>query len=335
MKKLLNSQLKQYLTRPLSKIYTIGYYIDRFIHLLLTYKAKKPVISIGNIISGGAGKTTLTIQIANHFKDKGINCVILSRGYRRKGKGICMVKPHGDPLIFGDEPILISQLTNLPVILGKNRVASIKNALKYLNNLDLFILDDGFQYYRLIRDLNILLIDATTPIEYYHILPYGRLREPLTSIKRADLVVITRSNLSDKAKLIYLKSIIKSIKEDIPIYNAPLVILRWLNLKNETIQPPNSTTLLSGIGNPKSFETLIKKSNIHIKEHIIFKDHHHYTRWDISGLNQKKPIITTAKDAIKIRYLLNDSLRSNIFYPEVGFALPFYFYEQLEKMIGI
>lgn len=163
-----------------------------------THRLSCPVVSIGNLVAGGTGKTPMTQFIARHAQHLGYHPVILSRGYKGRAERKGGVVSDGTtvlmtPEMAGDEPFMLaSSLTGIPVIVGQDRYRSGCLAIKQFQP-DLILLDDGFQHIRLARDLNILLLDNHRPMGNGYLLPRGILREPLAAIKRADVVVFTRA----------------------------------------------------------------------------------------------------------------------------------------------
>ena len=263
--------------------------------ILRTHSLNARVISIGNVTWGGTGKTPLTAFMANLLLGRGLRPVILSRGYGN------------------DEEALLSRLApGVRVLAGKDRVKSGKQAIEKFSAKTL-LLDDGFQYRRLKRDLDIICIDATNPFGNGWAIPTGILREGLGSLKRADIFLITKINLAeDKTKLKELEArlgkinpgavIVKSIHNPQYFYKlADDKIVDGARLRNKDI------VLVSAIGNPCSFEKTILSLGLNIKKHFIFRDHHWYKEKDLKKIdnycnkNNIDTIITTEKDAVRLK----------------------------------
>ena len=287
---------------------------------LKTTKVSSIVISIGNITCGGTGKTPLTIEIAKYLINKGFKVAILSRGYKRKftdtkSKGNVLVSD-GEEILTddeqsGDEPYLIAK--NVPkaiVLSGRDRIQTAQSAIKLGANI--LILDDGFQYLKLHRDENILILDEENPYDNGYLLPAGELRELPDSIKRATAIVLSNS------KNITLRTeTLNKIKRYIT--GKPIIEMsyRIKNLKGmnivKTINPAEikdkKIIAFSGIGNPKSFSDSLTETGLDIIEHIIFSDHNNYEFGDISRIiniakkHNIENIVTTEKDAVKTKYL--------------------------------
>lgn len=256
------------------------------------YKLDGKVISVGNITLGGTGKTTLVELIARYLRQQGIKPAILSRGY-----GSC------------DEPRMLKMnLKDLPVIVDKDRLRAGQLALhKY--GADTLILDDGLQQWRLVKDLEIVTIDAANPFGNGYLMPRGILREGLSALKRADIFVLTKlSSDSDIEKLIArlnrlnpLAMVIESRHKAAGFYNInnPQILIACGSLRGKT------AALFCGIGDPDSFENLVKNLGIKVGLSFKFGDHYHYTIEDLdrimrlSGEKNIDTIITTEKDAVR------------------------------------
>jgi tetraacyldisaccharide 4'-kinase len=309
------------------------------------------VISVGNITLGGTGKTPAVIAIAKEAKERGLQPCILTRGYKGKSKGPCLVVsyPHmqcgGQEGInvctgidAGDEPVLMaSRLKDVPVIKCADRY---KGGLFALNSLPVtrnpslvFILDDGFQHRALHRDIDILLIDATNPFGNERLFPEGRLREPLTSIKRANIIALTKTDLANEETISAIKQKIKKYNPVSPVFTA--------SHKPTTLIDPSGGSLdldtlkdrkiyaFSGIANGEYFRDILTAGGADIVNFKSFRDHHIYKQHDMDkiktealGLN----IITTEKDLVKIRELC---LPENLFALRIEFEIDRGFYDKL------
>lgn len=257
------------------------------------------VISVGNLTLGGTGKTPMVIKIASILREKDKRVSVLLRGY---GK---------------DEYLLLEKtLERVPVIKGKNRIKSARLAInKY--KPDTLLLDDGFQYRKLKKDLNILLLDSRNPFGNGKLIPRGILREGLSSIKMADMVILTKT--SDEASNSALKDMIKGIRDDIQIFEAyhkPVLLYDILDNKEypADVLKKRSIASLSSIGDPDYFNDMLAKAGGNIILKFQFLDHHNYTKREISKIlsaSKEKGaeyIVTTEKDAVKIKALIKDSI---------------------------
>ena len=191
----------RFLFFPIATIFSIIIFIRNLafdLKILKITKVSKPVISIGNITTGGTGKTPIAILFANEAKKRGLKPGILSRGYQRKSSGSLVVHD-GIKLLLsvtdsGDEPFLMAnKLKNVPIIVDANRINGANRLIKDFG-VDIVILDDGFQHRYLYRDIDLLLINASVKADMYQMLPLGMLRELPTSISRASKVLISKGS---------------------------------------------------------------------------------------------------------------------------------------------
>src|SRR5262245_42107948 len=255
-----------------------------------TFKLARPVISIGNITTGGTGKTPLVEWVARVLADSGKKVCILTRGYGRQNpKEHVLVSDartvFADPSKAGDEPFLLANdlLGIAAVISDADRSASGRGAIKHLST-DCFVLDDGFQHFQLARDLNVVTIDATDPWGGRRMLPYGRLREPLSGLKRADCVVLTRcEQVTDVEPTL---SEIARFSGDRPVFKATTRTRRIAPLQeqNADSQPQKPVAAFCAVGNPESFFTHIRQIGYAPVLQQSFRDHHVYTQDEISKL---------------------------------------------------
>ena len=251
--------------------------------LLRQHRLSQPVISVGNLSVGGSGKTPFVILLGELLKRRNVCFDVLSRGYGRSTRGVLAVDPNGSPDDFGDEPSLIARRLACPVIIGENRYQAGLFAEK--SSPRLHILDDGFQHRSLARDFDIVLL---TPDDAHdRLLPEGRLREPLTSLRRADAVVLTTQ--TERDQLPVTADRIWAIRRGISIVN-----------------PPKHPVVFCGIARPQNFLAQLRRSGIRESATHFFRDHHKYSDHDIRGLirlrdeNHCSGFITTEKDAVNL-----------------------------------
>jgi tetraacyldisaccharide 4'-kinase len=253
------------------------------------YMLSCPVISIGNITTGGTGKTPMVILIAQIFRQYGKRVVVLSRGYQRQGKApYSLVEPHSDVQIAGDEPLLIARKTGVPVIVGKRRSLAGQFALERFQP-EVILLDDGFQHLQLTRTVDIVLIDAANPFGGDYLLPAGLLREPVANLARAHAFVITRSDEVDDITPICQR--LRRLKPDAPIFTGMHVyegITSAQTGESVSARLLKATRLIavSGIANPASFHRLCTQIGLIIVAYRDFPDHHWYTDQDMSEMRQ-------------------------------------------------
>ena len=247
-----------------------------------SHRLQGPVISVGNLSVGGSGKTPFTILLGGLLSARGIQFDVLSRGYGRDTRGVFLVDPNGSSNKYGDEPLLIARRLTAPVIVGESRFEAGKFAEQKTGS-GLHILDDGFQHRALARDFDIVLVSNSDFKDDF--LPTGRLRDPISSLKRADAIVT--------ADEVNLPSEINK-----PIWK----IRRGIAIAN----PPTRPIVFCGIARPEIFLPQLKAAGIEIVGEMTFRDHHRYAAQDVQSLLKLRDqqnangFITTEKDAINL-----------------------------------
>jgi tetraacyldisaccharide 4'-kinase len=273
---------------PLSAIYAAAMATRNRLYdrgTIHTHKLSKPVISVGNISVGGSGKTPFVICLGELLKRRGIKFDVLSRGYGRETRGVLVVDPNGSPRDFGDEPMLIAKQLACPVIVGEDRYQAGLLAEKQYNS-SFHVLDDGFQHRSLSRDFDIVLL---SPDDLHNrLLPAGRLREPLSSLRRADAIVLTGD--LDSSRL--------------PPGKATWRIRRSLEIPaRSSLRNP---IVFCGIARPHKFVEQLREMGINPVGEKFYRDHHRYGARDIRDLLELKRkhgadrFITTQKDLINL-----------------------------------
>lgn len=274
-----------------------------------------PVISVGNLTTGGTGKTPLVEWVCRTVaRETGKRVCVLTRGYGRANAQSQVVVSDGSKLLAderqsGDEPYLLAGnlIGSAAVIANPDRISAGAWAIGNLGS-EVFVLDDGFQHLRLARDLDIVTIDATNPWGGGHLLPYGRLREPRAGLSRADCVVITRTDQVENTSAI--KDAIERLAGAIPVFSSRMVTSGIRRLNGESVDPKSfmaqPVAAFCGIGNPESFFNHLRREGCTLSFTRAFADHHNYTQSDITRLVRDAKasgatrLITTAKDAIKL-----------------------------------
>lgn len=262
-------------------------------------------ISIGNITTGGTGKTPLVTYVARVLADRGEKVCVLTRGYGRDDERRRVLVSDGEGILAGhreagDEPVELADklLGRAIVIADADRVAAAEWAKRKFG-VTAFVLDDGFQHRRARRDVDIVCIDATDPFGGGKMLPAGRLREPVENLARADIVVITRADLVDNIS--NLRSEISRFVDDTRVFEAG----NELHLSQEK-QAGESAMAFCGVGNPNSFFDRLRREEWPLAATRAFPDHHIYTQNDIDEIEQHAKqsgaavLVTTAKDAVKL-----------------------------------
>lgn len=259
-----------------------NYLYDR--RVFRPWQLEWPVISVGNLSVGGSGKTPFTILLGELLAGQSID--VLSRGYRRSTRGVCEVAAEGTAAEFGDEPLLIKRKLQCPVFIGAERYAAGLEAERPRSGSpSLHLLDDGFQHRQLHRDFEIVLLNEEDLRD--QLLPAGRLREPLSSLARADAIVVDENFTAGR----------------LPQGNWQI----W-RVTRELQLPPISGPLIAfcAIARPERFFSELSKRGLNIREQIRFPDHHRYTEADAKRLAQMQRqnpgsrLITTEKDEINL-----------------------------------
>ncbi len=261
---------------------------------LKTHRADAVVISIGNITTGGTGKTPMVIWLCKQLNQK---CAILTRGYKSTQSS-------------GDEPaILAENCPNAQVIINSDRVAGAAEATKKFN-AKILVLDDGLQHRRLHRDIDIVTIDATVPFGYGKLLPAGSLREPITALKRAHAVIITRSDLISTEKLNAIEQKLLSVNDRLIIAKATHnpKTAKTIDGRQITLDELKEKKIFAfcAIGNPQAFFDTVTKLGADIVGSKTYNDHYHYSNNEINDICTQAEqlnadlILTTQKDSNKI-----------------------------------
>ena len=254
--------------------------------VLKSYRLQGPVVSIGNLSVGGSGKTPFLIALGKLLQQRGLEFDVLSRGYGRATTDVALVDPAGSPRDFGDEPLLIARQLQVPVIVGADRYAAGQFAEQRFGPC-MHLLDDGFQHRRLARDFDIVMVSPSDKQEA--LLPVGRLREPLSSLMRADAVVLTNDAPCDG--LLLAPYLVWRVQRDVDVANS---------LKEACFA-------FCGIARPQAFFEQLREAGIDLAGTRTFRDHHLYTEFDVDKLlalrkrHNAKAFVTTEKDAINLQ----------------------------------
>ncbi len=285
-----------------------GYFVKRRNNkfdrgLIPIYKAKIPVISIGNLSAGGTGKTPFTMYLAKLLIDNGVQPAIISRGYKsNKTDGVIVCDNNSiiaDSDSAGDEMIMLANNLHIPIVTHCKKYLAAQIVEKNFN-VDCILVDDGFQHRFLHRDIDIVLIDNET-INKPFLIPKGRLRETFSALKRADIVVINE-NIKDYSildKYILNKLVVRNINKAVGFYSVE-------NNSEFKIDKSIKITAFSGIAKNQNFNNSLAEYDVNISKHFCFSDHHKYCDSEINSIidysvkNKINTIITTEKDAVKM-----------------------------------
>ncbi|HLG29727.1 MAG TPA: tetraacyldisaccharide 4'-kinase, partial [Candidatus Brocadiales bacterium] len=274
----------------------------------------------GNITMGGTGKTPMVEFVARYLSEKGKKVAILSRGYA--GVRSSMPCRHGvaefgvrsKESFVNDEYLVLSEnLPDIPHLLGKNRVKSAATAIGEYG-AECLILDDGFQHWKLERDLDIVVIDTLNPFDLERLIPQGALREPLRNLRRAHIFVLSHCDQCPQSSLDLIKQRLKQVNDNAPIvetshypslieslYEHTILETSWLNGK--------IVYAFCAVGNPESFKLTLEGLGSRVSKFTCFPDHHFYKQNELDGIIREaenlgaEAIITTQKDGVKIKGL--------------------------------
>ncbi len=301
----------------LSKIYLVLITLRGFVYkvgILKHHHLSVPVVSVGNLTMGGVGKTPLVEFIARALKERNIQPVVLMRGYmegRADGQG------RGND----ESEMLRGSLADIPILVGADRVRQAKEFLK-ANTVGTFLLDDGFQHWRLARDVDIVMVDATNPWGNGHVLPRGILREPKQALSRAHIFVVTKTDLAT-AQIEELKGYLSAVNPKALLVESVHNPVSFTDLRSGEDFDLASTqgeaiVSVCSIGAPDSFVRTLDKLGAKVGGHLPFMDHHVYTSEDVASVvalcKEKRimTVVTTEKDAVKLKpfmHMLPDDIR--------------------------
>jgi len=312
-------------TRARLRLYASG--------ILKTESVGVPVVSVGNLTAGGTGKTPLVEWVARALAGEGLRACVLTRGYGRAEEGRRVLASDGARVLAeasecGDEPRLLAEklLGVASVVCDRDRVAAARWARAELG-AEVFVLDDGFQHLRIARDLDIVTVDATAPWGGGHILPRGRLREPVTSLERADCVVITRADLAED---------VEGLRAEAARLSGGRAAVFTSRVRTRGLAPLGGVEVESrvevrsagdaegrsaldasdvgrrvaafcAVGNPGAFFEQLRREGFELCHTRAFADHHAYTGTDLEVVAREAvsrgaaALLTTAKDAVKLR----------------------------------
>ena len=276
-----------------NKAYDIGFFKSTSFN--------KPLIAIGNLSSGGTGKTPFVEYLLSHLSTKKV--VVLSRGYKRKTKGLVWATKYSTALDIGDEPFQIhSKFPNTPLVVHANRVEGVSEIIAKLPNTEVVVLDDAYQHRKLKASFYVLLTSFDALFSSDYILPFGNLREPKNGKKRANVVFVTKcpATLSVDAQ----QKISAALQVKVPVYFTNIAYDTLVHNANERLSflefTSNSFIAVAGIAKPKPFFDYLKISKTST---LVYPDHHNFTDNDISKILQKakgNKIITTEKDFTRL-----------------------------------
>ncbi|GAA5220083.1 tetraacyldisaccharide 4'-kinase [Membranihabitans marinus] len=328
---MINTWIARIILSPFALLYWIIIQIRNFLYevgLLKSIKFDIPIVSVGNLNTGGSGKTPMIEYLIRHLNNY-IDVGVLSRGYKRNTKGYLEVLPDSPYKSVGDEPLFLKKkYPHIPVTVGEERALAIPQMLQNHEELKAILLDDAYQHRGVNPYINILLTDYNSRFTKDYILPMGRLREPRSSKSRADAIVVTKCppdlSLAEQEKI---KNEIAPLDHQVLMFSS-LVYHTAYNIFNNTeriLLNDQAVFLMTGIANPQPIIDYLSEKNVTFF-HRKFADHHAFTKHDIATVvdsyqkmeGQKKIFLTTEKDLIRIEPHFDYFLKHKI----VIFALP-------------
>lgn len=278
-----------------------------------------PVVCVGNLSVGGTGKTPMIEYLIKVLKED-YKVATLSRGYKRKTEGYQLADNNATAESIGDEPFqFYSKFKDeITVAVDLDRRNGIENLKQ--QNPGVILLDDAFQHRKVKAGLNILLTTYANPYFKDIVLPTGDLREPKSGAKRADIIVVTKcpNNLSEKEKAKIIKRITPNANQYVFFSAIAYSEMLFSAEKSKSIDDLNNFTLVTGIANASPLVDFLKSKNLNF-QHLNFKDHHDFTKEDISTLEKKELIVTTEKDFMRLKQY--DALKHKLFYIPISISI--------------
>jgi tetraacyldisaccharide 4'-kinase len=298
---------------PLAPLYAAALAMKRRLFRLGWLKQKRlesPVISVGSVSAGGAGKTPMVLLLARILRHRGYAVRILTRGYKRSSDVTSRVEPFDDAAWQGDEPVLLAQRSGVPVFVGADRYQAgvMAEQGEPSEKLVVHLLDDGFQHRQLARDVDIVLLTQADVEDT--LLPAGNLREPLSTVAEADVVVLREEEAAS------LRSVVAGLSGE---KRAPAIwiVRRSLSLgEGGEVALPTKPFAFCGIARPGNFTQMLAGQGYEPMDTMIFPDHHAYDDVDIRRLIERareveaNGFVTTEKDAVKLTPILHDHLET-------------------------
>ncbi|TBR42225.1 tetraacyldisaccharide 4'-kinase [Marinomonas agarivorans] len=299
-----------------------------------------PIVIVGNITVGGTGKSPMVIALTKLLKERGLHVGIVSRGYGAKidktaHNQASLVTADSSADLYGDEPVMLAQKTQVPLAIASQRVKAVETLLAHYP-LDVIISDDGMQHYALERDIEIVMLDLDRGAGNQKLLPIGPLREPIERIKQVDFVasITPKADVSQCKERLLSYFPFDTTKIENKTFIFSLVAESIVNVKTGEKKPLTwlksipEWYVMAGIGNPERFLETLKLNGLQNYQTRWFPDHYSYSAMD---LPDNKYVIMTEKDAVKCRDL--DLSHPNLWYLNIALDLPSMFSEAILKAI--
>lgn len=307
-----------YLLYPVSLLYAFIVSLRNVFFDIRLFRSKRlhvPVISVGNVTMGGTGKTPVVAYITRQLQDSGFRVGILSRGYKRNSRGYVVVSDGKNVLVDaqrgGDEPVMLGQtLPGAFVAVDEKRYRGGKLLVRKFHP-DVVILDDGFQHRWIHRDLNVVLVNASKREQMHATPPVGRLRENLSALKRADIILVTK--YTDDEDFLTMESLVQKYT-DAPVLGSRIQVSSCIDVLNNNVLPVETihgkkAFLFSGIAETDDFRKTAETLGVELCGYRWFADHHRFSREDVyrvldeAAKSRAGLLLTTEKDAVRLSAL--------------------------------
>ena len=315
--------IKKFLFWKLSIQFSLVTSIRNFIYnigVIKSHQFNLPIISVGNLVLGGSGKTP-TIEYLIRLLSKNYKIAVLSRGYGRKSKGFIIADSNSDTNLIGDEPMqYYRKFKNIIVSVDSNRVRGVNKLIKLNSKPEIILLDDAYQHRRVKPEMSILLTKFNDLYSDDNIFPLGNLRESKSNANRADIIIVTKcdKNISKDQKRHIIQKL--NIGDNQKIYFSSIKYSKMLYDKESSKLLSEfkniKFTLVTGIANSSHMVNYLKDNDFNFN-HLSFKDHHNYSDSDISNINNNEIVITTEKDYVK----LYSRVTTKLFYLPIEFLI--------------
>ncbi len=315
--------IKKILFWKLSIQFSLVTSIRNFIYNIGVIKSRQfnlPIISVGNLVLGGSGKTP-TIEYLIRLLSKNYKIAVLSRGYGRKSNGFIIADSNSDANLIGDEPMqYYRKFKNIIVSVDSNRVRGVNKLIKLNSKPEIILLDDAYQHRRVKPGMSILLTKFNDLYSDDNIFPLGNLRESKSNANRADIIIVTKcdKNISKDQKRHIIQKL--NIGDNQKIYFSSIKYSKMLYDKESSKLLSEfkniKFTLVTGIANSSHMVNYLKDNDFNFN-HLSFKDHHNYSDSDISNINNNEIVITTEKDYVK----LYSRVTTKLFYLPIEFLI--------------
>ncbi len=306
-----------FLGRPFGPLYSAAMKTREILYTSAVFRQQSlsvPVVSIGNLVLGGTGKTPTVQHVANLLLKQGYHPAIISRGYGGKAKEAVNIVSDGKniflpPALAGDEPYMLAKsLPGIPVLTGLHRITPCRYSIDNLQ-CDVIILDDGFQHIAVRRDIDIVLFDSTTLAGNSRVFPGGPLREPTSALNRCHAFLLTGENVTNQGRAQKFSNLLQQRFPNRPVFTSSLESYKLIGPNGTIVEKSESKSFFAfcGIANPSRFEKSLVQLGVKLAAFQTLKDHVDYSQPLVSRLCRKAVeygaefLVTTEKDSVKLQ----------------------------------